>query len=85
MFRRQGVSIRALDHEIPWTFPAIKKQVDSLEEAEVISIDKDSSKWSITIRSEASPYIRSLLLYTLETDIHDLFEQYSSVLEKFFL
>lgn len=85
VFRRQGVSIRALDHEIPWTFPAIKKQVDSLEEAEVISIDKDSSKWSITIRSEASPYIRSLLLYTLETDIHDLFEQYSSVLEKFFL
>ena len=33
LFRRQGVSMRALEAELGWTFPAIKKQVDSLEEA----------------------------------------------------
>ena len=50
IFRRQGISIRALEHEIPWTFPAIKKQVDSLEESEIVDIDKEGNKWSIVIR-----------------------------------
>lgn len=85
LFRRQGVSIRALDHEIPWTFPAIKKQVDSLEEAQVVLIDKDANKWSITINPAAAPYIKSLLLYTLETELQALFSQYEFVLEKYFL
>ncbi|MBP6911571.1 hypothetical protein KBC03_08475, partial [Patescibacteria group bacterium] len=46
IFRRQGISIRALEHEIPWTFPAIKKQVDSLEESDIVDIDKEGNKWS---------------------------------------
>ncbi len=85
IFRRQGISIRALDHEIPWTFPAIKKQVDSLEEAEVVAIDKDASKWSITIHPAAAPYIRSLLLYTLETELITLFDSYMYMIDQYFL
>gem|GEM_PF-1550978 len=50
IFRRQGISIRALEHEIPWTFPAIKKQVDSLEDSEIVDIDKEGNKRSIVIR-----------------------------------
>jgi len=33
--------MRALESEIEWTFPAIKKQVDSLNESNVININKD--------------------------------------------
>lgn len=85
LFRRQGVSIRALDHEIPWTFPAIKKQVDSLEEAEVVIIDKDASKWSITMHPDAEPHVRWLLLYTLQTQLETLFQKYEYLIEKYFL
>lgn len=85
LFRRQGISIRALDHEIPWTFPAIKKQVDSLEEAEVVVIDKDPAKRSISIHPTAAPYIKSLLLYTLETEVKVLFEAYTYMVERYFL
>ena len=58
IFRRQGISIRALEHEIPWTFPAIKKQVDSLEESEIVDIDKEGNKWSIVIRPSVMENIR---------------------------
>lgn len=85
LFRRQWVSIRALDHEIPWTFPAIKKQVDSLEEAEVVVIDKDPAKRSITIVPEAEEYVKSLFLYTLEMDLKELFNKYEQLLENYFL
>jgi hypothetical protein len=43
LFRRQGVSMRALEAELSWTFPAIKKQIDSLNEAEVIDVDKEGA------------------------------------------
>lgn len=85
IFRRQGISIRALEHEIPWTFPAIKKQVDSLEESEVVLIDKDAAKWAITIHPSAAPHIRWMLLYTLQTDLFWLFEQYTYMIDQYFL
>jgi len=43
LFRRQGVSMRALEAELNRTFPAIKKQIDSLNEAEVIDVDKEGT------------------------------------------
>jgi hypothetical protein len=85
IFRRQGISIRALEHEIPWTFPAIKKQVDSLEESEVVVIDKDASKRAITMHLAASPHIRGMLLYTLETDLLNLFASYEYMIDQHFL
>ena len=30
LFKRQGLSLRALESDLTWTFPAIKKQVDSM-------------------------------------------------------
>jgi len=65
IFRRQGISIRALEHEIPWTFPAIKKQVDPLEESDIVDIDKEGNKWSIIMRPSVAQHIRTLLLYCL--------------------
>jgi hypothetical protein len=33
--------MRALESELEWTFPAIKKQIDSLNEAKVIDVNKE--------------------------------------------
>jgi predicted transcriptional regulator len=41
LFKRQGISMRALESELSWTFPAIKKQVDSLKIAGIIDINKE--------------------------------------------
>jgi len=43
LFRRQGVSMRALESELERTFPAIKKQVDSLEESGILAVNKEGS------------------------------------------
>ena len=57
LFRRQGVSMRALEWELEWTFPAIKKQVDSLKSAEILKVDTDWNWRSISIE----PWIHDLL------------------------
>jgi len=62
VFRRQGVSIRALESELGWTFPGIKKQIDSLEEAEVLVIDKTPEKRSIRIADGIYEEIRKLII-----------------------
>lgn len=85
IFCRQGISIRALEHVIPWTFPAIKKQVDSLEESEVVTIDKDASRWAITIHPSAAPHIRWMLLYTLQTDLLAMFARHEYSIDQYFL
>jgi hypothetical protein len=74
-----------LEHEIPWTFPAIKKQVDSLLEAEIITVDKDKLKWSIYMDEKIMPIIRSLFMFSLVTDIKKLFTTYEIMIEKYFL
>ena len=50
IFRRQWVSMRALETELWWTFPAIKKQTDSLDDAWIIKIDKEHTWWSIHLK-----------------------------------
>lgn len=44
--------MRALETDLSWTFPAIKKQIDSLNEADILITDKTQQKRSI----ELSPY-----------------------------
>lgn len=85
LFRRQGVSMRALEAELEWTFPAIKKQIDSMEEAEVITIEKDSTKWSIQIKKDFHENIKNIFIYCLDHDIKALFETYEILIDKYFL
>ena len=33
VFRRQGISMRAFESELEWSFPAIKKQISQLDAA----------------------------------------------------
>jgi len=84
VFRRQGISVRAFESELSWSFPAIKKQIDSLEEAGVVDITKHSSKWSIYLTEWLWEYIRNLLIYSLKTDLGAYFDQYEMMLRHAF-
>ena len=61
--------MRALEAEIGWTFPAIKKQVDALDEAGIITIDKDQNKWSIIMHEGVQKILRDLFLVGLKNYI----------------
>ncbi len=73
IFRRQGVSMRALESEIWWTFPAIKKQVDSLEESDVITIDKEGTGRAIQIKEDFFELFKEFFFQSLKHDLKDLF------------
>lgn len=85
VFRRQGVSMRALEAEIGWTFPAIKKQIDSLDEAGIIAIDKDQSKRSIALDQEIYVILRDFFLFALKRDIATLLSQYEFSVKQYYL
>ncbi|MCK9466957.1 MAG: hypothetical protein M0P94_01380 [Candidatus Absconditabacterales bacterium] len=84
LFRRQGISMRALESELEWTFPAIKKQVDSLESANIVEIDKSNTGWSIILKAEISQLLRELLYFGLKSELIYLFSTYEFMIEKYF-
>lgn len=84
VFKRQCVSIRALESELTWSFPAIKKQVDLLLEAWIIEIDKSNAKWSIYFEKSINDLVRKVFLYSLEHEIKVLFESYDLAITKYF-
>ncbi len=85
VFRRQGVSVRAFETELTWSFPAIKKQVDQLEEAGVIKVDKNNNKRSIYLKEWIDEYIRQIFLYTLRSDLDDYFQTLRKHVDKYYL
>lgn len=85
VFRRQGVSVRAFETELEWSFPAIKKQVDQLEEAGVIDVKKDNNRWSIFLTKGIDAYIRSIFLYTLKSELNDYFHTVRKHVSKYYL
>lgn len=66
VFKRQWISIRALENELSWSFPAIKKQVDLLCDADVLKIDKEWAWWSIRLEQWAQDIVRNLFLFSME-------------------
>lgn len=84
LFRRQWVSMRALESELEWTFPAIKKQVDSLKLANIIDIDKDGTGWSITVKPDVWGILKEVFYYWLKWELIQLFNTYEFMIEKYF-
>jgi hypothetical protein len=85
LFRRQGVSMRALESELSRTFPAIKKQIDSLRTANVIETGDDKSKWSIIIKPDCIAPIKSIFMYGIRNDISLLFKEYEVMIDSYYL
>jgi len=84
LFRRQWISMRALESELKRTFPAIKKQIDSLDEANIIDINKDWQWRAITIKPEIYETIKSIFFFGLKHDLIKLFKTYEIMIDKYF-
>ena len=84
IFRRQWVSMRALETDLWWTFPAIKKQVDVLEEAQLISILKESTGRSISLRSEFWSLLKELFFLALKQQLIDKFQEQGERILQYF-
>lgn len=84
VFRRQGISIRAFESELTRSFPAIKKQIDQLEDAGVVEIKKDNSKRSIYLTEWLGMYIKNLMLYTLKCDLKSYFDEHDIMIKDHF-
>lgn len=85
VFRRQWISVRAFETELTWSFPAIKKQIDQLEEAWVIDVAKDNNRRSIYLVKWIDDYIKNIFLYTLKFDLKAYFEGLNKDIDKYFL
>jgi hypothetical protein len=85
IFRRQWISMRAMESDMNRSFPAIKKQVDILLDAWILKIDKDSSWWAIYIKQDIFAIIKSIFIYSLKKNIKDLFTQHEITVNKYFL
>ncbi len=83
VFRRQWISIRAFESELERSFPAIKKQIDQLEDAWVVSIEKDSTKWrSISLTPGLGQHIKQLLLYMIQLELEEYFVTHSMMIRR---
>lgn len=84
VFRRQSVSIRALENETWWTFPGIKKQVETLEQADILKVDKEWTWRSIVINEKIYDDIKSLMLSSLRYSILSIFDNCGYKIEKIY-
>ena len=84
LFRRQWVSMRALEWELEWTFPAIKKQVDSLKSAEILQVNTDWNGWSISIEPWIHDLLKQIFYYWLKWKLITLFDSYEVMIDKYF-
>lgn len=83
VFRRQWISIRAFESELERSFPAIKKQIDQLEDAWVIEIEKDNTKWwSISLTPGLWQHIKQLLLYMIKIELEEYFQSHELLIKK---
>jgi hypothetical protein len=76
--------MRALESELDRTFPAIKKQVDSLEESGIIHINKENSGFSISVLPQYQDLFKNFFFTALKSDLIQLFESYSVMIDKYF-
>lgn len=84
LFKRQGVSMRALESEIEWTFPAIKKQVDSLNDSNVVNVNKEGQWWSISIKPEFHDILKNVFYFWLKNDLTTLFTTYEVMIDQYY-
>jgi hypothetical protein len=76
--------MRALESELDWTFPAIKKQIDSLDASDIINIDKERQAREIVIKQDIQPLIKNFLLFALDQELKKLLETYDMVIDTWY-
>jgi len=76
--------MRALENELERTFPAIKKQIDSLQDAKVIEIDKNEVKRAIRLHKDGEEIIKTIFMHSLQSHLKELFSTYNTMIAKYY-
>jgi len=76
--------MRALEAELGWTFPAIKKQVDSLEEAWILLVNKEGNGFSIEMKKELFPLFKDFFFNSLKVSLEIIFNENEKVISQYF-
>ena len=74
--------MRALEQDLHWTFPAIKKQIDSMNDAWIVEILKTQAKRSIEIKPEVKDILTQMMILALKLDIQKLIDSYPTIIYK---
>jgi len=84
IFKEEWLSARELENQLKQSFPAIKKQLDNLEQAGIILKNKNWNRWQIKIVEDVKPLILRIFIFDMVNFLKDLVREYS-FLEKFLL
>lgn len=76
--------MRALEGEITRTFPAIKKQVDALDKAKVINVNKDGQWRAISIKPEFYDILKNVFYFWLQHELINLFTTYEVMIDQYY-
>ena len=68
--------MRALENQLEWSFPAVKKQVDLLESVDILAIEKDNNKRSIAITERAQPFLKHVFIDMLLIDVKEYLNKF---------
>ena len=78
------MSMRALESEIWRTFPAIKKQIDSLRDSEAIDVNTEWTWWSITVKKDFHDIVKNIFVYSLKSDLKKIFSEYEVMIHSYY-
>ena len=84
IFKKEGVSARALENHLNWTFPSIKKQIEVLESIGILDIDKSHQKREIFLQEDIKKLLKKFFQDFLEWELQSTFKSYPWI-QKFFL
>ena len=84
IFKEEWLSARELENQLKQSFPAIKKQLDNLEQAGVILKNKSGNRWQIKIVEDVKPLIFKIFVFDMVNFLKKIIKQYP-FLERFLL
>ncbi len=76
MFKQEGVSARELESNLKQSFPAIKKQIDNLEEAWIILKNKTGNRWQLVYAPKAKKMIFNIFVFDFLNFLDSLLNEY---------
>lgn len=85
IFCKEGISLRALENKLWWSFPSIKKQIDLLEKSWVIYVDKSWNSWAVYLKQDFKRLLSKLFLYSLQEDIQLIFQKNNDLVKDYYL
>lgn len=85
IFWKEWISIRYLETRLNRSFPAIRKQIDILEKAGVIEIDKENNSWAIYLKKDFKWLLKKIFLFALQEELLEIIKNYNDIIKDYYL